>query len=98
VNIWIAGVAPGPHSIKKEKHMERVVVYCDKCLTVMGEFDNSPSKLTLKTDRISDAAGSMEDVYVGYHLCENCKSLFINFILENTRFPGNLLKRFVEGK
>lgn len=77
-------------------------VYCDRCEEVIGEYDYHASRnhMSWCEDRNMDAAGSMDNVHYSADLCDGCLREFSYWLAKkiNERFPGTLLKAFMETK
>ncbi len=67
---------------------ERTIYTCDRC---GKEFRDSTGKLWIQTDRVCDAAGSMEDVGVTVDCCPACAVLVLG-ALAKLAYRGEPMK------
>lgn len=75
--------------------MQSIVYYCDKC----GKETAPDAELYLDESRASDAAGGMETNQYHADLCPQCLKMLLMqaFKICDVRFPGKVLRTFVEG-
>lgn len=77
--------------------------YCDKCKAKIEELKEDSHRrvetLSLIEDRVTDAAGSMENEVVTADLCSCCIKTFLLYTFKklNVRFPGQILRDFLNG-